>query len=71
MNSKELIARCIEYRAMHDLNQEEMAKRCGVHILTIHNLEQGRPLRRTTVAKIMMVLNADRRKTNDGEGIQE
>lgn len=47
----------IMYRARHDLNQEELANRCGVSKQTIYSIENGlqNPSKKTTM-KILLVV---------------
>jgi len=47
----------VMYRARHDLNQEELANRCGVSKQTIYSIENGlqNPSKKTTM-KILLVV---------------
>jgi len=56
---KTLAERCFEYRVAHDLSQQEMAKLCRVHWLTINNCENGKTVSKMTAAKIMAVIGQE------------
>ena len=50
----------INYRAKHDLNQEEFAQRCGLTKQTIGAIESGRHgITKLTRAKIMRVIESE------------
>lgn len=52
--------RILQYRARHNMSQEDFANMCQVNVMTINTIETGKrnptPL---TVAKIEMVLRKD------------
>lgn len=52
--------RILQYRARHNMSQEDFANKCQVNVMTINTVETGKrkptPL---TVAKIEMVLRKD------------
>lgn len=52
--------RIIQYRAKHDMSQEDFANRCQVNVMTINTIETGRRKpTNLTIAKIEMVLKED------------
>lgn len=57
--SKSLGQMCLEFRAKYGLSQNAMAKHCGVHTLTIYNLEHGKSLRKTTELRIAMAMKRE------------
>ena len=58
MDEKSLSDMIVDYRAKHDMNQDEFAKRCKLTKQTIGAIESGRHgITKLTKAKIMMVLN--------------
>ena len=49
--------RIVRYRAKHDLNQDEFARRCGLTKQTIGAIESGRHgVTKLTKAKIVQIL---------------
>ena len=59
MEKKTLGERCKEYRAKHRLTQEELAKKCGVHVNTIIYTEtekhSARMLTQAAIEKVIGV----------------
>lgn len=52
--------RILEFRAKHNLSQEDFANLCQVNIMTINTIETGkRNPTRLTIAKIERVLRED------------
>ena len=50
--------RILDYRAKYGLSQTKMAKRCGITMMTLSNIERGvQEPSRLTVAKIERVLD--------------
>lgn len=58
-----LAERIIEYRTREELSLEGFAVRAGLNRSTIFNAENGKPVSRSTVAKIERVLKEE----HDGE----
>lgn len=56
MNEKTLAERCKEYREKHHLSKRGMADLCVVHVNTISNIENGKPLCGTTVKRVERVI---------------
>lgn len=47
----------VRYRAMHRINQTELAKRCGLSLQTVNSIENGlQSPSRLTVEKIKLVI---------------
>ena len=56
----------VAYRAKHNINQEEFAKRCKLTKQTIGAVESGRHgITKLTKAKIMMIINNDEFKEEE------
>lgn len=56
MEKKTLGERCKAYRRFHVLSQQSLADRCGVHVNTIINIEQGRSAHWMTEERIKKVI---------------
>lgn len=56
---KTLAEKCFAYRVKYGLSQQEMAKKCRVHWLTINNCEHGKNVSKMTEAKILSVVSED------------
>ena len=57
-SDKEICGRMLEYRAKERISQSEMARRCGVSVQTICNVENGvQTPSKLTRTKIEMVIN--------------
>lgn len=55
-----LADKIVRYRAKHDLNQEEFARKCGLTKQTIGAIESGRHgITKLTEAKIIQVIEAE------------
>ena len=53
---KDLAEMCFEYRALNNLNQLEMGRRCGLPRETINRVERGKKYSRMTETKIRMTI---------------
>ncbi len=52
--------RILNYRAKHNISQEDFANRCQVNVMTINTIEtEKRKPTQLTVAKIEMILRED------------
>lgn len=60
MEQKDLQAKMLAYRAMHNISQAELARRCGLTLMTVNSIENDRQSpSRLTEAKILMVVEGD------------
>lgn len=52
--------RILQYRARHNLSQEEFANRCQLNVMTINSIETGKRMpTQLTTTKIELVLNEE------------
>lgn len=58
MDQKELQAKMLSYRARNNISQGELARRCGLTLMTINSIENGRQSpSKLTEAKIRLVVD--------------
>lgn len=58
MDQKELQAKMLAYRAHHNISQTELARRCGLTLMTVNSIENGRQSpSKLTEAKIRLVVD--------------
>ena len=52
--------RMLEYRARHNMSQEDFANKCGLNVMTINTIETGkRKPTQLTITKIEIILRED------------
>lgn len=57
MTLEDLKGKMLEYRARHNISQTELARRCGLTLMTVNSIENGRQSpSKLTEAKILMVV---------------
>ena len=66
MEQKELIGKMLAYRARNNISQAELGRRCGLTLMTINSIENGRQSpSKLTQAKIRMVV--ERKPENESQ----
>lgn len=57
MEQKELIGKMLAYRARNNISQAELARRCGLTLMTVNSIENGRQSpSKLSEAKIRLVI---------------
>ena len=51
--------KAVRYRAKHGMSQASFAKMCGVSMMTVRNVENGKHVTRLTETKIRLVLEEE------------
>jgi len=63
----ELSERILEYRARHNISQEDFANRCHMNVMTINSIENHkRKPTRLTIGKIERVLKEEENNVEGG-----
>lgn len=58
MDQKELQTKMLAYRARNNISQSELARRCGLTLMTINSIENGRQSpSKLTETKIRLVVD--------------
>lgn len=66
MEQKDLIGKMLAYRARNNISQAELGRRCGLTLMTINSIENGRQSpSKLTQAKIRMIV--ERKSENESQ----